>query len=453
MIRSRLSAMRLEVILVIGLVLRESLSFWTGHPYDSEVWIRNAVYVSRGISPYSFMDPIPGLSFAFLNQTLPSVGYPPLWSLLLAGLYRLFAILPTDNRFVFYFLLKQPPILGDVFLGYAAYRAVLRWGGPAEPARKVLVFWMLFPYPILISAVWGQFDALVSFLWIASLLMIRPLRRSALEGLAILLKLFPLIFVPYYIIRDRGTTKLRQIVTLGIPAAFTAASFLLGGWGIDPFQGTLVYGARGVPLGMTILGVVFSPDLLSIFPGIEPAFAVVGWLWVPAVVVAGILAARRFSRETPQGLVQAMLSVTVVFFLFRSQVYEQYLLYLLPPLLLDVTLWHPERAGLFRVTWILGLGYLLFNNDFLLRFVIPVFPAAEQYSYALDNNSAFGPMRGIVLMVLAVSFAIHLVQLGFVLMDERRNPKPWFVRAVQWLAGAKRAAEEVGGPRAGDSPR
>ena len=148
-----------------------------------------------------------------------------------------------------------------------------------------------------------------------------------------------------------------------------------------------------------------------------------------------------------------MLSVTVVFFLFRSQVYEQYLLYLLPPLLLDVTLWHPERAGLFRVTWILGLGYLLFNNDFLLRFVIPVFPAAEQYSYALDNNSAFGPMRGIVLMVLAVSFAIHLVQLVFVLMDERRNPKPWFVRAVQWLAGAKRAAEEVGGPRAGDSPR
>src|SRR3989442_9969246 len=119
MFRSWLSAKKLRLILLTGLVLRESLSFWTGHPYDSEVWIRNAVYVSRGISPYSYMDPIPGLSFAFLNQTLPSVGYPPLWSLLLAGLYRLFTILPTDNRFVFYFLLKQLPILGDVYLGYA----------------------------------------------------------------------------------------------------------------------------------------------------------------------------------------------------------------------------------------------------------------------------------------------------------------------------------------------
>src|SRR3989442_3200540 len=145
--------------------------------------------------------------------------------------------------------------------------------------------------------------------------MILPLRRSALEGLSTLLKPVPLILVPYYIIRDRGTTNLRQIVTLGIPAAFTAASFLLGGWGIDPFQGTLVYGARGVPFGMTILGVVFSPDLLSIFPGIEPAFAVVGWLSVPAAVVPGILAARRVSRETPQGLVQAMLFLTVGFFL------------------------------------------------------------------------------------------------------------------------------------------
>src|SRR5438128_10989593 len=95
MIRSRLSAMRLEVILVIGLVLREPLSFWTGHPYDSEVWIRNAADVSRGISPYSSMDPMPGTSFAFLTQTLPWGGYSLSWSLLLASLYRLVAILPT----------------------------------------------------------------------------------------------------------------------------------------------------------------------------------------------------------------------------------------------------------------------------------------------------------------------------------------------------------------------
>jgi hypothetical protein len=30
---------KLGQILVVGLVIREALSFWTGHPYDFEVWL------------------------------------------------------------------------------------------------------------------------------------------------------------------------------------------------------------------------------------------------------------------------------------------------------------------------------------------------------------------------------------------------------------------------------
>ncbi len=437
-IRFRLRLKDPAAILFTGLLLRELFSFWTGHPYDSEVWLRNAFYVSRGISPYSFMDPIPGLSFSFLDQTLPSVGYPPLWSLMLAGLYRLFILLPTDNRFVLYFLLKQPTILGDVFLGYVLYRAILQWGGTSESAGKILRFWMLFPYAILISAIWGQFDALVAFIWIASLLTVRPIKRSALDGLAILLKLFPLIFVPYHVLRDRGTGKLRQIITLGIPVGFTAAAFYLGGWGFEDFRGTIVYGARGVPLGMTIIGVLFSSYILDLFPGIVSAFAVVAWVWVPATVGAGFYASRRFSRDSRSGLIQALLFVTVVFFLFRAQVYEQYLLYLLPLLLVDVVLWHPQRIALFHATWVIGLIYLLFNNDFLIRFVVPVFPAAQDYTYGLDNNSSFGPVRGVILLAVAVIFAVHLVQMALVLIDERRSTTPWVYQALRQLVFSRR---------------
>src|SRR5207244_5565981 len=35
-------------LLTLGLVIREGLSSWTGHPYDMEVWLRNAYFVSRG---------------------------------------------------------------------------------------------------------------------------------------------------------------------------------------------------------------------------------------------------------------------------------------------------------------------------------------------------------------------------------------------------------------------
>ncbi len=433
MTRFRLRWKDPAVIVCTGLVIRELFSFWTGHPYDFEVWLRNAVYVSRGISPYSFMDPVPGLSFSFLNQRLPSVGYPPLWSLMLAGLYRIFTLLPTNNRFVLYFLLKQPTILGDVFLGYTLYRAVRQWGGTAESARKILGLWMVFPYPILISAIWGQFDALLAFIWIASLLTVRPVRRSALDGAAILLKLFPLIFVPYHLLRDRGTRKFRQFATLGIPVGFTAGAFYLSGWGFENFRGTMVYETRGVPLGMTILAVLFSPVVLQIFPSIESAFAIVAWAWIPAVVGAGFYAARRFSQENSSDLVQALLFITVVFFLFRAQVYEQYLVYLLPLLLVDVVLWHPERIALFHATWIIGLIYLLFNDDFLIRFVGPVFSTAQDYTYALDNNSAFGPVRGAVLLVTTVTFAVHLIQVALVLIDGRRSTTPWVVLALRRL--------------------
>jgi len=440
------------IILFTGLLLRELFSFWTAHPYDFEVWLRNAVYVSRGISPYSFMDPIPGLSFSDQNQMLPSVGYPPLWSLMLAELYRLFILLPGDNRFVLYFLLKQPTILGDVFLGYVLYRAVTQWGGTIESAHRILGFWMLFPYPILISAIWGQFDALVAFLWITSLLVARPVRRSVLDGLAILLKLFPLIFIPYHLLREKGTAKLRQLVSLGIPVVFTAAAFYLGGWGFANFRDTMVYAAHGAPQGMSILAVLFSHGLLDHFPGIVAAFGAASWLWVPAVTVSGVYAARRFPRNSRFDLVQALLFIMVVFFLFRVQVNEQYLMYLLPLLLLDLVLWHPERKGLFHMTWVIGLVYLLFNNDFLIRFFGPIFPATLDWSYNLDNNSSFGPVRTVVLLAVAIMFAVHLVQLALVLIDGRWNPDPWLLRAFRRLNFAIKT--HVSSPdRVSDGPR
>ena len=158
-------------LLLLGLLVREAFSFWTGHPYDFELWIRNGYFVSQGANPYSaFLPPVTGLSFSYLNEKLPGVGYLPAWPLVVAGLYRLYSVLPGTNRFVLYFLIKQPSILGDVVLGFLVFRAIARWGGDRRTATLGLRFWMTFPYPILISAVWGQFDGIVAALFFAFLL-------------------------------------------------------------------------------------------------------------------------------------------------------------------------------------------------------------------------------------------------------------------------------------------
>jgi hypothetical protein len=428
MIRIHISWKDPAFLLLTGLLLREAFSFWTGSMYDSEVWIRNAYYVAHGVSPYSYMNAVPGLSFSYLNLPLPSVGYLPLWSFILAAIYDFFVLLPGYNRFVFYFLIKQPPILGDVMLGRLMSQAALRWGGTAETARRILAFWMFFPYPILISAIWGQFDSLVAALWLASILSARSVRRSALDGVAIFLKFFPVIFVPYYFFRERGLVRWRQLLVLAIPGGFTLAAIVLGGWGLANLQGTVVSQGRGVPVGLTIWAVLFSPVAISIFPGITQAFGVIAWLWVPAVILAGFYAMRHFPQVGAEALAEALLLITAVFLLMHTNVFEQYLIYLMPLLLLDVELWHPERRLLFRMTWAIGFVFLLLNNDLLIRFVVPVFPAALDITTAMDASPVFGVARAFILSALAILFAIHLIQLILVLADTHRDTRPWFLR-------------------------
>src|SRR3989475_13156487 len=88
------------------------------------------------------------------------------------------------------------------------HRAIVRWSGNAEVALRGLKFWMLFPYAIIISAIWGMFDAMVAVLIFAFLLSTDAVKGYALIGLGILLKWLPLIYIPYYAFRERGTRRL-----------------------------------------------------------------------------------------------------------------------------------------------------------------------------------------------------------------------------------------------------
>ncbi|HKV90823.1 MAG TPA: hypothetical protein VJQ43_06500, partial [Thermoplasmata archaeon] len=73
-------------ILVAGLAVRESFSFWTGHPYDLEVWIRTGHAVVHGANPYLGPWPaVPGVSFGYTDQPLYSAAYLPFWPDIFGG--------------------------------------------------------------------------------------------------------------------------------------------------------------------------------------------------------------------------------------------------------------------------------------------------------------------------------------------------------------------------------
>lgn len=429
MLKAAFSRLSPRWALVLGLCVREAFSFWTGHPYDLEVWVRNAYYVAHGTNPYTYMDPAPGLSFAYLGVALPSVGYLPPWSLVVAGLYWIYTFSPVQTPFLLYFLLKQPPILGDVGLGLMLYRAIRRWGGSEALSQGLFRFWMVFPYSILISAIWGQFDAIVSALILASLLAAGAWRRSMLDAVGILLKVFPVLFVPYRLVAGRGPSRWVALAAVAIPGIVTYLTFIVFGWGFTGLTEMLTFSAHGNPGGLSYARILV-PYGASV-AGRSPFLLALGAIWIGAVVVAGYQAARRFSPESPQAVVQASLLITAVFFLTRWGVNEQYLMYLIPLQLVDVALWHPERRSLLRFTWVLGLVFLIVNNILLIRFVAPVYPPAVDLDYYIDNVSVASFPRGLLLDALAFLFSAHVLQLLLVVLGKATNTTPWLVRAVR----------------------
>ncbi len=423
-------------ILIIALLVREIFSFWTGHPFDMEVWVRNAYFVSRGQDPYAaLMPPVPGLSFAYFQQALPSVGYLPPWSAILAGLYKLYSVLPGASRYYLYFLLKQPTILGDVAVVLLLYRVVMRWGGSEAKAIRAMQYWALFPYAIIISAIWGQFDSMVAVLMLMALLSVTEWRRYGLLGLGIALKWFPLLFIPYHFFQAKGWRRTAVAVTVLVPVAATVSIFAFSGWTYGGITQMSQSASHGGGAGMTYSNLLEAPAIVAVLGNVPYLYLALGLMWVPCAVLAGFLAARRFPGNEPREVVQAYLLVTAVFYLTRWGVYEQYLLYLLPLLLIDAYLWHPERGPLLRWVWLLSLAYLLVNNDFLIRFLGPVSGSFVDLAYAADNSPGIGLARTAAAYVLDILLTLTFVQLFLVFFNPRRDPRPWPRPFATWLRG------------------
>src|SRR5690242_239167 len=115
--------MRVRTFLIIGILVREAFSFWTAHPFDFEIWVRTGYSVANGMSPYNSMPYLPGLSIAddFGGGFNAAIGYLPLWPLVLGAIYEIYSLGGSGNRFVYYFMIKQPIIFADVFLAFLLF--------------------------------------------------------------------------------------------------------------------------------------------------------------------------------------------------------------------------------------------------------------------------------------------------------------------------------------------
>jgi hypothetical protein len=414
--KRRQGVIKIRVLLLTGILIREAFSFWTGHPFDFEIWVRTGYWVVHGLSPYSSLPLAPGVSFAndFGGGGNAAIGYLPFWPMLLGALYELYTVLGAPSPFVYYFLLKQPIIICDILLAYFLYRYVERRG--SDKGSLVLKVWLFSPFNILLSGIWGMFDA-IPILFVVLALTARPgAYRGIWAGLATFAKSIPVI---YAIPLARGPKPLRNLaLALGIPAVTSLAIVWLTGWSFSVF-GTTVQSTLGTGrLSLSLWEILFYSNYIGVIPNSTlNFFEWAGYIWIVAVAIATILAYRWFGFDTERGIVQSLILITLTFLLLRGQVNEQYALYLFALALIDIAMWSPRRRYILLASVAAVLMFNVSNDVLLIRYLSPILPQA----LTIEANliAKINPERNALLFFEGMAFWVINVCYFYLLYRER----------------------------------
>lgn len=409
--------------LLAGFAIREALAPFTGHPFDFEIWVRLGAFVQSGASPYSLLPYIKGLSFA-PYPVMTSISYPPLPALIFGAIYDVYRALGSPSSFVYYFLLKQPLVISDLLVAVLLFK-IVSIKGDVQTARRVAMIWVFLPFTIVVSSMWGALDPLALALILASLYAFetdRPMASSLLLGLAIYLKLMPIIFLPLFLLRPGSMTRRGTFtaVSLAVPAVGTLMPFLVLGWSFSGIFSAVSYQGALPTLG----GIGFFNGLSLIVTNGSVLTQVLGWVWLPILV-----GSYAFAYYRKLGLVEALLTTVLLFCIFRSVVPEQWALYPIAFLLLLYDDW--SRPHMWAVAGI-ATAYLLVNNLLLVRFLSPIASGAFAWDVFVDNISVFAIFRYALMFIIstlfvAESFTIVLRRSPFVLSKiesfKRLQPK------------------------------
>ncbi|MCI4326945.1 MAG: hypothetical protein L3K16_04840 [Thermoplasmata archaeon] len=426
-------------ILLAGLAIREVFSFWTGHPYDLEVWIRTGSVVAHGTNPY--LGPIaqvPGVSFGYRNQLLYPAAYLPFWPGLFGGTFRLWEQVGGGNRFVLYFLLKQGPIAGDMAVAALLYRFVLRETGEPTTALGALTFWCFFPYDIVISAIWGQLDSVTTALVLLALLSseAQSARRSLAWGLGIFVKWITVVFLPLEFFRHRGVRRLWPVASVVLVGGLTVLAFRLAGWSFTGIVATTTSSTGGGGGGMNYVQLTNLWFVANALNRVPSSYFVLQHAWVPVCIAAGWYTARWLGTGARGQQLRAFLFVLTAVLLVRWGLYEQYMLYPFALLAADVYTLHPERRRFFYFLVVVASGYLLVNNGAGIWFAAPTSQQAFNIVQGFDSSAFWGTVRYYLLDVFGVLMTVSLVQFLWVLARDDPNPRPWLIPPWPFLRRA-----------------
>lgn len=177
------------------------------------------------------------------------------------------SVVNNPNIFKYLIALKLPLILVDISIAY------LLLGFFADRKKGELAFelWLFNPFTIILIYAFSNIDLYAVLLTLIAFLLIKQekiIKASAVLGIAIAFKLYPLLFVPFLVVKAKNTKE--KILAVFIPLAIFVAtllpfwstnfvnSALLSGLSTRIFSPNFVIGfGESMIVGLMLLSIMF----------------------------------------------------------------------------------------------------------------------------------------------------------------------------------------------------
>jgi hypothetical protein len=393
------------------------LSLWTGMQYDLDVWFNTGKWMQQGINIY-------------MPQN--HVGYLPLWPFWCDLAYQVYLLLGSSLE-VWRFTIKLPLIIAHLALAFAVGTFAASQFD-RKTARRTFLFVLTWSFFIFIGAMWGQINTvscLLTFLAFYVVILGRNKTGALLLGLAVTLKIYPLIVLPVffaYILKKNNRNEAGKftLFTIAVPVLFTGAVFAVFQWDIiylfrTIFYWTPVYEANPVQIqggGMNIwsFASLLNLDISQVW--------ILRFVWIPIVAVTALYWLKK-PKINDATFCLSIISMYLLFMITYAWVPEQMFLDPLPFIFLLIIAYQPKRLFLYLLGIVQTLVYAfsLFNwgpfvfAPFLQIFYPKVLTAIEPFN---PSNPVIWTVRGILGLGVSLGLGIFLLALA----------KPSFLGAI-----------------------
>jgi hypothetical protein len=391
---------------------------WTGMQYDMNVWFNTGKWMYQGINIYVPLD---------------HVGYPPLWPLWCDAAYRVYLFF-GNNLEVWRFTIKVPLMLAHLSLAFAVGAfAANRFD--RKTARRVFLFALTWSFFIFIAAMWGQINtlsALLTFLAFFLATQERTNLSAVLLGVAVTLKVFPLIVLPAffaYILKRKGGKQAAKftLYTIAIPVVFTVAVFAIFQWDITYFLRTIFYWTpiyesnpvqiQGGGMNLWSFTSLFYLDVSQVW--------VLRFVWIPILGAAALYWLKR-PRMDDAAFCFSIISFYLLFMITYAWVTEQSFIDPLPFIFLQILAFRPRKLHIQMLVFIQILIYAFSAvnwgpfvfTPFLERFYPEVLATISPFN---PSNYYVWTIRGTLGLAVSSALGVFLLTLG----------KPLVIKAIK----------------------